>query len=93
MQKTDLSNYAARREQALCTTFREKTLCGPPPPSSWIAVAMTMNILERLPMPSTGSSGDVNNWRLFTEAQRLAYIDRDQYIACLLYTSPSPRDS
>ena len=81
MQKTDLSNYAARREQALCTTFREKTLCGPPPPSSWIAVAMTMNILERLPMPSTGSSGDVNNWRLFTEAQRLAYIDRDQYIA------------
>lgn len=81
MQKTDLVNYSARREPALCAPFRSMTLCGPPPPSSWLMVAMIMGVLERLPASSSSGAHDPDNWLYFAESQRLAYADRDQYVA------------
>lgn len=81
MQATDLQVYSARREQALCVPYRDKTLCGPPPPSSWLAVATIMSTMERMPMPSSAGANDSDNWVLFAEAQRIAYADRDHYVA------------
>jgi gamma-glutamyltranspeptidase/glutathione hydrolase len=74
----DIASYRARKLQALCVDYRGDRLCGPPPPSSWAAVGMAMGILEASPFP-TGNAMD--DWAMFTEAQRLAYADRDYFLA------------
>ncbi|MBX2847113.1 MAG: gamma-glutamyltransferase family protein [Acidiferrobacterales bacterium] len=81
MTTEDLANYSATRRDALCAPYRELSLCGPPPPSSWLAIGMTMGLLERSPGFSNDGAEDAYNWKLFAEAQRLAYVDRDQYVA------------
>ena len=81
MTLSDLKNYKARRHDGLCVPYKELSLCGPPPPSSWLAVAMTMGLLERAPKASSAGSEDPHNWALFAQAQRLSYADRDRYVA------------
>ena len=81
LELADLASYSASRRTALCSPYKDKQLCGPPPPSSWIGVAMMMGILERGPVASAAGAKDPANWALFGEAQRLAYADRDHYVA------------
>ena len=81
LAKEDLANYSAQRYEALCAPYRELTLCGPPPPSSWLAIGMIMGLLDRAPEFSNTGAEDPFNWMLFAETQRLAYADRDQYVA------------
>lgn len=81
MSLPDLRDYSAERRVALCTDYRDLSLCGPHPPSSWVAVAMTMGILAASDGFSERGAADPANWALFAEAQRLAYADRDQFVA------------
>jgi gamma-glutamyltranspeptidase/glutathione hydrolase len=81
LQMSDLLNYSAVRRTALCTPYKQLELCGPPPPSSWVGVAMMMGILERAQPFSNEGAKDPANWAKFGESQRLAYADRDQYVA------------
>ena len=81
MTMEDVASYLPKKREALCFTYHEKQICGAPPPSSWVAVAMTLGILERGPGFSDEGVNDFHNWALFAEAQRLAYADRDQYVA------------
>jgi gamma-glutamyltranspeptidase/glutathione hydrolase len=74
----DLAAYAPRRLDPLCIDYRELAVCGPPPPSSWVAVGMILGLLEAMPFPSQDRHAD---WAAFIEAQRLAYADRDHYVA------------
>ncbi|EED32215.1 gamma-glutamyltransferase [gamma proteobacterium NOR5-3] len=74
----DLASYSARKHDAICMDYRDLTLCGPPPPSSWVAVGMALGMLETTDFP-TGD--EMTDWAMFTEAQRLAYADRDYYVA------------
>ena len=76
----DLANYQARKLEPLCTSYQDKTLCGPPPPSSWVAVGMVMGMLEQAPR-FTEESPQLRDWTIFGEALRLGYADRDQYVA------------
>ncbi len=78
---SDLKNYKAQKRQALCTPFKTKLLCGPPPSSSWVAIGQIMGLLENAPAFTAEGANDPQNWALFAEAQRLAYADRDQYVA------------
>lgn len=78
---SDLENYTAKKRQALCTPFKQKLLCGPPPSSSWVAIGQIMGLLENAPAFSDEGANDPQNWALFAEVQRLAYADRDQYVA------------
>eukprot|EP01032_Pedospumella_encystans_P006301 gene6301-7541_t len=56
-------------------------MCGMGPPSSGgIGVMATLGILENFDMGST-SPKDALGWHRFIEAQRLAYVDRDTYVA------------
>lgn len=81
MTASDLASYRAKRRQALCMPYKRLQLCGPPPPSSWLAVSAIMGLLEHAP-PFSGQGGDDPlNWAIFAEAQRLAYADRDRYVA------------
>jgi gamma-glutamyltranspeptidase / glutathione hydrolase len=90
MINDDLAGYAAKRRAPLCTTYRGRQICGMPTPSSGgVAVAATLGILEHLPMddypPSrvdlNGGRPSVMGVHLVSEAERLAYADRDKYVA------------
>jgi gamma-glutamyltranspeptidase/glutathione hydrolase len=74
----DLAGYAARKHEPLCTIYRDLKVCGPPPPSSWVAVGMTLGLLEESAFPSDDVMQD---WSTFIQAQRLAYADRDHFVA------------
>lgn len=74
----DIAAYEPRRLAPLCVDYRDADVCGPPPPASWVAVGMILGVLENLPFPSDDRDAD---WAMFIEAQRLAYADRDQYVA------------
>lgn len=81
MSLSDLNNFTAKRRAAICSPYKALKLCGPPPPSSWLAVAMTMGIIEHTDGFSNSGASDPENWALFGEAQRLAYADRDRFVA------------
>ncbi|MEO0436556.1 MAG: gamma-glutamyltransferase family protein [Pseudomonadota bacterium] len=74
----DIAAYQPRKLTPICVDYRGIDYCGPPPPSSWIAVGMTLEILENLPFPGEDR---MQSWAMFTEAQRMAYADRDHFIA------------
>jgi gamma-glutamyltranspeptidase/glutathione hydrolase len=90
MTVQDLSGYTAKKREPLCTPYRGKEICGMPPPSSGgIAVAATLGMLEHFPMGSykptdldrNGGRPAVMGVHLVSEAERLAYADRDKYVA------------
>ncbi|MDA8453155.1 gamma-glutamyltransferase [Acidovorax sp. GBBC 3334] len=87
---SDLTNYRAKRRDPVCTTYREYWVCGMSPPSSGgIAVASALGILENFDLAShkptnidiEGGKPTVMGVHLVSEAERLAYADRDKYIA------------
>ena len=90
MTLEDLAGYAVKKREPLCTPYRGREICGMPPPSSGgIAVAATLGILEHFAMADHKPSDvDLNGGRpavmgvhLISEAERLAYADRDRYVA------------
>ncbi len=86
----DLAGYVAKKREAVCTTYRAYTVCGMPPPSSGgITVASALGVLENFNLGLYGPTAvDLEGGRpsvfgvhLVAEAERLAYADRDKYIA------------
>jgi gamma-glutamyltranspeptidase/glutathione hydrolase len=77
----DFAVYRAREREAVCGAFRAYRVCGMGPPSSGgIAVLQILGILEHL--PKTDFARDpVQAVHYFAEAARLAYADRDRYVA------------
>ena len=89
-EMSDLANYRAIRRSPVCSTYRDTWVCGMGPPSSGgIAVAQTLGILENFSLgayPPTAVNGDggkpaVMGVHLVSEAERLAYADRNKYVA------------
>src|SRR3954454_14727548 len=90
MTVEDLAGYTAKKREPLCTPYRGKEICGMPPPSSGgIAVAATLGMLEHFAMADhkptnvdlNGGKPTVVGVHLISEAERLAYADRDKYVA------------
>ncbi|WP_445116077.1 gamma-glutamyltransferase family protein [Acinetobacter sp. WZC-1] len=91
MTLEDLKNYKAVRREAICDTYRNTYyICTMPPPSSGgVAVAQTLGILENFDLTpyaptqteNEGGIPSVMGVHLVAEAERLAYADRDQYVA------------
>ena len=90
MTMEDLAGYTAKQREPLCTPYRGKEICGMPPPSSGgIAVAATLGMLEHFAMNEhkptdmdlNGGKPSVMGVHLISEAERLAYADRDKYVA------------
>ncbi len=86
----DLAAYRAKKREAICTTYRTYQVCGMGPPSSGgLAVAQTLGVLENFDLaPQKPTAMDINGGKptvmgvhLVSEAQRLAYADRDKYVA------------
>lgn len=91
----DLAGYQAKTRTAICSDYRVWTVCGMPPPSSGgIAIAQILGILETKDMRALAPVDGVLNVEavhLFTEAGRLAYADRNRYIADTDFV-PLPKD-
>ncbi len=78
---TDLAGYRALERKPLCGEYRKHRICGVPPPSAGTAtVAILLGVLERFPMGRLKPLS-VEAAHLFSEAGRLAYSDRDRYLA------------
>ncbi len=76
----DLERYEARRGQALCTSYRERRVCGPRPPSSGgITVQQILGILAHFDVAATADDPPTTV-HLVAEAARLAFADRARYI-------------
>ena len=81
MATGDLAAYRVRSRDPVCTTYRAWRLCGMGPPSSGATTVFgIMGMLERFDMAALGRDSPVA-WHLFAEAQRLAYADRERYLA------------
>ena len=77
----DLKAYRPAKLEPICRSYRERKVCGMGPPSSGgIGVMATLGILENFDMAATGPQSALG-WHRFIEAQRLAYVDRDTYVA------------
>jgi gamma-glutamyltranspeptidase/glutathione hydrolase len=77
----DLAGYEAVRREAICRPYRAYTVCSAPPPSSGgVTVNAILSMLEPYDMSATGPD-TVEGWRRFIESSRLAYADRDAYVA------------
>ena len=81
MAASDLASYRAKPRTPLCGTYRGYRICGMGPPSSGgFAVLMILKQLERFDMAKLGKDSPIA-WHLFAESSRLAYADRDMYVA------------
>jgi gamma-glutamyltranspeptidase/glutathione hydrolase len=77
----DLRNYRAKTRPALCAPYKVYVLCGMPPPSSGpLAVMQIMGILSHTPIAAL-QPDSLAAVHLFSEAGKLAFADRDFYIA------------
>lgn len=81
MTAGDLASYDAKERAPVCGSYRAYRICGMGPPSSGgVAVLMILKQLERFDMAKLGKDSPVA-WHLIAESQRLAYADRDMYLA------------
>jgi gamma-glutamyltranspeptidase/glutathione hydrolase len=81
----DIAAYRPRKRQALCSDYRIWRICGMPPPSSGgLAVEQMLGILSHTDIaahPPRNGQLDPEAVHLFSEAGRLAFADRNRYVA------------
>lgn len=76
----DMRAYKPLKKEPVCRSYRVHLLCGMGPPSSGgIGTMAILRTLENFDMGA--NKNNAKGWHLFIEAQRLAYIDRDTYVA------------
>jgi len=82
MTVEDLANYQIVEREPVCVDYRGHNVCGMGPPSSGgLAVGQILKIIENRPDLMGLDPLDVDTVHLFTQAGRLAFADRNQYVA------------
>lgn len=77
----DLQRYAAVERAPVCGAYRQYRVCGAAPPSSGgTTVLAILGMLQHVD-PSLLKPGSVSFYHLFSEASRLAFADRNTYVA------------
>ena len=81
MTMTDLAQYRAKEQQAVCAPYRVYVVCGMAPPSSGATtVLQILGTLQRFDLTATGKDSP-KSWHLIGQAMQLAYADREKYLA------------
>jgi len=81
MTLEDIASYKVKARPPVCTNYRQYRLCGMGPPSSGATTVFgALGVLEKFDLPGLGKDSPTA-WHLIVEAQRLAYADRERYLA------------
>lgn len=81
MTVADIAGYDAKERPALCGDYRSFRICGMGPPSSGATTVFAiLKQLEHFDLAALGPDSP-ESWHLFAESQRLAYADRELYLA------------
>ena len=81
MSAGDLAAYEAKERAPVCGTYRGHSVCGMGPPSSGATTVFAiLKQVERFDLSALGQDSPTA-WHLIAESMRLAYADRDQYLA------------
>jgi len=81
MTAADLSAYRARAVDPVCAPYRQWRICSMGPPSAGgIIVLQVLGMLQRFDIKALGPASPVA-WHLMAEAERLAFADRDRFVA------------
>ena len=78
---SDLSEYQTIRRPPICHSYRIYRICGMGPPSSGaLTVGQILGLLEYYDLKSLSASNPIS-WHLIAEASKLAFADRNRYMA------------
>jgi gamma-glutamyltranspeptidase/glutathione hydrolase len=81
MTAGDVSSYEAKPRPPVCGSYRGYRICGMGPSSSGgFTVYATLKQLERFDLSALGPNSPTA-WHLIAESERIAYADRDKYLA------------
>jgi gamma-glutamyltranspeptidase/glutathione hydrolase len=76
----DLAAYRVEEREPVCGAYRVWRICGMGPPSSGaVAIQQMLGILETRDLARLGPGAEAAHW--FSEAGRLAFADRNLYLA------------
>jgi gamma-glutamyltranspeptidase/glutathione hydrolase len=77
----DMRAYRAVERPAICAPYRGFEVCGMGPPSSGaIAIGQILQMVEPFDLAALGPD-DPEAWRIIGDATRLAFADRERYVA------------
>ncbi len=77
----DLAHYKPKQRPAVCGAYRDYNVCGMAPPSSGgVAVIQLLGQLEPYNLAEKDVTS-IDTVHLFTQSSRLAFADRNRYIA------------
>jgi gamma-glutamyltranspeptidase/glutathione hydrolase len=80
MTTADFAAYTAKKREPLCGTYRAYRICSlPPSTSGGTTVLQILGLLQRFP-ESELKPGTLSNVHLVTQAERVAYADRDRWL-------------
>ena len=81
MAAGDLAVYEAKERAPVCGAYRAYRICGVGPPSSGATTVFAiLKQLERFDLRTMGKDSPAA-WHLIVESMRLAFADRDRYLA------------
>lgn len=81
LSRDDLAGYRAVERPAVCASYRGFDVCGMGPPSSGaIAVGQILRMVEPYDLAALGPD-DPESWRILGDATRLAFADRERFLA------------
>ncbi len=81
MALSDLENYRAAKLAPVCGAYREYQVCSMAPPSSGgVTLLQILGMLQHFDIAGAGA-GSVEALHLIFESSRLAYADRNEYLA------------
>ncbi|TXH67598.1 MAG: gamma-glutamyltransferase [Thiothrix sp.] len=77
----DLSAYTVKEREVVCMNYRAHDVCGMGAPTSGgIAMAQILGMLKEYDLAKLGADSP-DSWRLIGDATRLAFADRNRYVA------------
>ena len=77
----DLLNYKVIERKPVCSKYRYYEICGMGPPSSGaLTISQILGMIEQYNISELGPNNP-KTWRIIGDASRLAFADRDAYIA------------
>lgn len=81
LSAADLADYRPVKREPVCGPYRVWIVCGMPPPSSGgIAILQVLGLIQPFEI-QRDAPNDLRAVHLIAEASRLAFADRDRYVA------------